>query len=100
MRSAIADAGLPVDAVQFVDSTDRQDVATLLQQSKFVDVIIPRGGKSLIKAVSENTKIPVIKHYDGICHQYVAEDPTLRWRSSRAQFQDGKVESAMHWRHC
>jgi glutamate-5-semialdehyde dehydrogenase len=49
MRSAIADAGLPVDAVQFVDSTDRQDVATLLQQSEFVDVIIPRGGKSLIQ---------------------------------------------------
>ncbi|NLG15069.1 MAG: glutamate-5-semialdehyde dehydrogenase [Lentisphaerae bacterium] len=77
MRSAIADAGLPVDAVQFVDSTDRQDVATLLQQSEFVDVIIPRGGKSLIKAVSENTKIPVIKHYDGICHHYVAEDADI-----------------------
>lgn len=72
MQSAISEAGLPANAVQFIDSTEHSAVSELLKQDKFIDVVIPRGGKSLIKAVSDGTRIPVIKHYDGICHQYVS----------------------------
>ena len=74
MRSAACEAGLPGDAIQLIESTDRAAVAELLKQEEFVDLIIPRGGKSLIKAVSEGTRIPVLKHYDGICHLYAASD--------------------------
>ena len=74
MRSAACEAGLPEDAIQLIESTDRAAVAELLRQEEFVDLIIPRGGKSLIKAISEGTRIPVLKHYDGICHLYAACD--------------------------
>ena len=74
MRSAALEAGLPEDVIQLIDSTDRSVVSKLLKQEKYIDLIIPRGGKSLIKAIAEGTRIPVLKHYDGICHQYVAED--------------------------
>ena len=74
MRSAALEAGLPEDVIQLIDSTDRSVVGELLKQEKYIDLIIPRGGKSLIKAIAEGTRIPVLKHYDGICHQYVAED--------------------------
>ena len=78
MTAAIADAGLPADTVQFIDSRDHGAVTELLQQDKYIDVVIPRGGKSLIKAVSAGTRIPVIKHYDGICHQYVSAHADLK----------------------
>ena len=74
MRSAAREAGLPEDAIQLVASTDRADVAELLKQDKYIDLVIPRGGKSLIKAIAEGTRIPVLKHYDGICHLYIACD--------------------------
>ena len=74
MRSAAVEAGLPEDAVQLLDSADHDAVRELLRQDEFIDLIIPRGGKSLIRAVSEGTRIPVLKHYDGICHLYIAED--------------------------
>ena len=74
MREAAVEAGLPEDAVQLIPSTDRADVAELLKQDEFIDLIIPRGGKSLIKAIAEGTRIPVLKHYDGICHQFVSAD--------------------------
>ena len=74
MRSAALEAGLPEDVIQLIDSSDRSVVSELLKQEKYIDLIIPRGGKSLIKAIAEGTRIPVLKHYDGICHQYVAED--------------------------
>ncbi|MBR7106795.1 MAG: glutamate-5-semialdehyde dehydrogenase [Lentisphaeria bacterium] len=74
MREAAVEAGLPEDAIQLIPSTDRADVTELLKQDKFIDLIIPRGGKSLIKAIAEGTRIPVLKHYDGICHQFVAAD--------------------------
>ena len=74
MRSAVREAGLPEDAIQLVPISDRAAVAELLKQDKFIDLVIPRGGKSLIRAVEEGTRIPVLKHYDGICHQYVAAD--------------------------
>ena len=74
MRSAAREAGLPEDAVQLIPSTDRSAVAELLQQDQYIDLIIPRGGKSLIQAIAGGTRIPVLKHYDGICHQYIAAD--------------------------
>ncbi|MBQ4106025.1 MAG: glutamate-5-semialdehyde dehydrogenase [Lentisphaeria bacterium] len=74
MREAACEAGLPADTVQLIDSTDRSAVTELLQQDSCIDLIIPRGGKSLIRAIAEGTRIPVLKHYDGICHQYIAAD--------------------------
>ena len=74
MRRAITAAGLPADAVEFIDDTSHTAVTELLRQDQYIDLVIPRGGKNLIKAVSEGTRIPVLKHYDGICHQYVAAD--------------------------
>lgn len=77
MRSAAVESGLPEDAIILIESTDHAIVQELLQQEKYIDLIIPRGGKSLIKAISMGTRIPVLKHYDGICHQYIAEDADL-----------------------
>ncbi len=74
MRSAVLEAGLPADTVQLIPTADRAAVAELLKQDNAIDLIIPRGGKSLIKAISEGTRIPVLKHYDGICHLYIAPD--------------------------
>ncbi|RPJ60449.1 MAG: glutamate-5-semialdehyde dehydrogenase [Acidobacteria bacterium] len=62
------------NACQLVDSTDRQSVAVLLKQEEHIDLIIPRGGEGLIRFVAENSRIPVIKHYKGVCHIYVAGD--------------------------
>jgi len=74
MREAAVEAGLPADAIQLIASTDRAAVGELLQQDKYIDLVIPRGGKSLIQAIAGGTRIPVLKHYDGICHLYVAAD--------------------------
>jgi glutamate-5-semialdehyde dehydrogenase len=71
---ALAQAGLPTDAVQLVQTTDRAVVGALIAMPQFVDVIIPRGGKSLIERISREAKVPVIKHLDGNCHTYV-DDP-------------------------
>ncbi|MBF0132922.1 MAG: glutamate-5-semialdehyde dehydrogenase [Magnetococcales bacterium] len=70
-------AQLPRNAVQFVNTTDRAAVGALLRLDRYVDVIIPRGGKSLIQRVIAESHIPVIKHLDGICHTYVDEDANL-----------------------
>jgi len=72
LRRAMEDTALPVDALQIVSVTDREVVGELLKMDQFIDLIIPRGGKSLIGAVVEGSTIPVIKHYQGICHIYVA----------------------------
>lgn len=64
-------AGLPETVVQLVNTTDRQAVGELLQADECVDVIVPRGGKGLIERISRETKIPVIKHLDGVCHVYI-----------------------------
>ncbi len=79
LRAALAEAGLPEDAAQLVDSTDRALVGELVAAQAHVDVIIPRGGRSLIERVSREARVPVIKHLDGICHVYVdkAADPDM-----------------------
>lgn len=70
-------AGLPADCVQVIETTDRAAVGELLRAKDYVDVIIPRGGKSLIERVSQDSLIPVIKHLDGICHVYVDDEADL-----------------------
>jgi glutamate-5-semialdehyde dehydrogenase len=74
VQQALADAGLPAEAVQLVQTTDREAVGRLIAMPEHVDVIIPRGGKSLIERISREAKVPVIKHLDGNCHTYV-DDP-------------------------
>ncbi|MDT8990016.1 glutamate-5-semialdehyde dehydrogenase [Curvibacter sp. APW13] len=74
VQQALADAGLPTEAVQLVQTTDREAVGQLIAMPQYVDVIIPRGGKSLIERISREAKVPVIKHLDGNCHTYV-DDP-------------------------
>ncbi len=71
VRRALADSGLPQDAVQLVPTTDREAVGQLITMPQYVDVIIPRGGKGLIERISRDAKVPVIKHLDGNCHVYV-----------------------------
>ena len=71
LTSAAIGAGLPAESIQIIRSTDRQSVAVLLRQEQFVDVIIPRGGEELIRAVTERSAVPVIQHFSGICHTYV-----------------------------
>ncbi len=71
IQRALRDAGLPVDAVQVVDTTDRAAVGELLAMPRYVDVVIPRGGKGLVEFVSEHARVPVIKHLDGNCHVYI-----------------------------
>jgi glutamate-5-semialdehyde dehydrogenase len=71
VQQALAQAGLPPQAVQLVQTTDREAVGQLVAMPQFVDVIIPRGGKGLIERVSREAKVPVIKHLDGNCHVYV-----------------------------
>jgi glutamate-5-semialdehyde dehydrogenase len=71
---ALADAGLPADAVQLIPTTDRAALTTLLKLDTLVHCIIPRGGESLIRFVTENSTIPVIKHFKGVCFVYVDRD--------------------------
>jgi glutamate-5-semialdehyde dehydrogenase len=70
---ALEEVGLPSRAVQLVSTTDRAAVLELLKQEAAIDVIIPRGGESLIRFVVENSRIPVLKHYKGVCHVFVDE---------------------------
>ncbi len=74
VQQALREADLPVDAVQLVQTTDREVVGQLITMPQYVDVIIPRGGKGLIERISRDAKVPVIKHLDGNCHVYV-DDP-------------------------
>ena len=73
ITEALIRSGLPEKAVQIIESTDRMLVDSLIKMDEFVDVIIPRGGKSLIQKITDSATIPVIKHLDGNCHIYVDE---------------------------
>jgi len=73
LADAAAAAGLPAAAIQLISTTDRAAVQTLLRQSQYIDVIVPRGGESLIRAITEASSIPVIQHYAGVCHTFVDE---------------------------
>ena len=70
-------AGLPAEVIQLVPFTDREGVRLLAQMDRYLDVIVPRGGHALIEAVVEHARMPVIKHYHGVCHVYVDKDADL-----------------------
>ena len=74
VHEGLTKAGLPTAAVQVVESTDRAAVGELITMKEYVDVIVPRGGKGLIERISNEARIPVIKHLDGNCHVYVDDD--------------------------
>ncbi|MBF0281407.1 MAG: glutamate-5-semialdehyde dehydrogenase [Zetaproteobacteria bacterium] len=74
MQQALRDSDLPEHAVQLIDSIDRAMVGALLRANAYVDVIIPRGGRSLTERVANESTVPVIKHLDGICHVYIDKD--------------------------
>ena len=74
VRAGLAAAELPETAVQVVETTDRAAVGTLIAMPQFVDVIVPRGGKGLIERISNEARVPVIEHLDGICHVYIDDE--------------------------
>jgi len=77
IERALENSGLPDKAVQVVPVREREAVYALLNQEAFIDLIIPRGGEGLIRSVVENSTIPVLKHYKGVCHIYVDSDADL-----------------------
>ena len=74
---ALQEAGLPGEAVQLMPTTDREAVRCMLQLEEYIDVVIPRGGEGLIRAVVQEAKMPVLKHYKGVCHIYVDQGADL-----------------------
>jgi len=79
LRAALREEGLPEDACVWVPDPDRDLMLSLLQQDDLIDLAIPRGGEGLIRFVAEHARVPVIKHYKGVCHMYVdaAADPAM-----------------------
>ena len=77
VHEGLEKVGLPKNAVQVVETTDRQAVGELITMKDYVDVIVPRGGKGLIERISNDARIPVIKHLDGNCHVYIDDDAEL-----------------------
>ena len=71
IKAALKDAGVDENAIQFVETTDRDLVPLILKQDKYIDLVIPRGGESLIRAIVKDSTIPVLKHYTGNCHIYI-----------------------------
>lgn len=74
LQEGLEKAGLPKEAVQLIPTTDREAVMEMLQREDEIDLIIPRGGEGLIRFVSENSRIPVIKHYKGVCHVFIDKE--------------------------
>jgi len=73
LRRAAREAGIPEDSVQIIPVTDRDAVLEMLRLEEYIDLVIPRGGEGLIRFVAENSRIPVLKHYKGVCHIFVDE---------------------------
>ena len=78
VHQGLREAGLPETAVQVVNTTDRAAVGELITMNEYVDVIVPRGGKGLIKRISSEARIPVIKHLHGVCHVYIDDEADLQ----------------------
>ena len=74
LQKGLNKSGLPKECVQLVETTDREAVKTLLHLDEYLDVVIPRGGKGLVQLISDESRIPVIKHLDGICHVFIDKD--------------------------
>src|SRR5690606_23649531 len=77
VKEGLNEAGLPEDAVQIIETTDRAAVGELITMPDYVDVIVPRGGKGLIERLIRESKVPMIKHLDGICHVYIDDKAAL-----------------------
>jgi glutamate-5-semialdehyde dehydrogenase len=77
IKKALAKTKIPIEAVQLIETTDRQAVQELLKLDEIIDVIVPRGGEELIRFVAQNTRIPVVKHFKGVCHVYVSKKADL-----------------------
>ncbi len=77
LKEACQEEGYPSQAILFIDNPDRELLKYLLKKDEFIDVVIPRGGEGLIKFVAENARMPVIKHYKGVCHTYVDEEADI-----------------------
>lgn len=78
IQQGLKAAGLPAASIQVVETTDREAVGQLITMPQYVDVIVPRGGKSLIERISEDARVPVIKHLDGICHVYIDAEAEIQ----------------------
>ena len=74
IHRGLEQAGLPAQAVQVLETTDRAAVGSMISMPEYIDVIIPRGGKGLIERISNDARVPVIKHLDGICHIYIDDE--------------------------
>ena len=90
LHEALSAAGLPGDAVQFIDITSHDAVSALCRLDQYVDVLIPRGGESLVRAVTEQATMPVLKHYMGVCHAFIDKSADLE-QAARIVF-NGKVQ--------
>ena len=77
IQQALSAAALPAQAVQLISTTDRQAVSAMITLPQYIDVIVPRGGKSLIERIAKESRVPVIKHLDGICHVYLDDDADI-----------------------
>jgi len=77
VHEGLKGAGLPETAVQVIETTDRAAVGELLRMNEYVDIVVPRGGKSLIERVTRESRIPLIKHLDGVCHVYIDDRADL-----------------------
>jgi glutamate-5-semialdehyde dehydrogenase len=98
LRQACAAVGVPEGAIQVAESKERKLIHELLQLEEYIDLVIPRGGEELIRAVVANSRIPVIKHYKGVCHVYVDKEaaPEMAWRiAMNAKVQRPGVCNAM-----
>ena len=97
MHEGLAAAGLPQTAIQVIATTDRAAVGELLTMNQYVDIIVPRGGKGLIERVMKESRIPMIKHLDGVCHVYIDDRADLRQGDThRRQRQDPALRHLQH----
>lgn len=78
IQQGLKTAGLPAASIQVVETTDREAVGQLITMPQYVDVIVPRGGKNLIERISQDARVPVIKHLDGICHVYIDAEAEIQ----------------------
>jgi len=90
LRQALEAEGIPADAAQLVESTDRASVGALCKLDEYIDVMIPRGGEGLIRAVVDQATMPVLKHFKGVCHAYV--DAEVDMEEALAIVHNGKVQ--------
>lgn len=77
LKNALKQTGVPQESIQCVDSTDRQAITILLRQEQYLDLVVPRGGEGLIRFVAKHSRVPVVKHYKGVCHTYVSDKADL-----------------------